>query len=72
MWREDIDEHDVERRRFKCADTRFAAVGDRDFESLALKTGLNRRANHGVVINNQDPRHDMIPRSKIVLTKLQV
>src|SRR5437899_3069924 len=58
---EDIDEHHVECRRFKRTNALFTAVGDGDVEAPVLQTDLNGLANHWVVIDHENTRHDVNP-----------
>jgi hypothetical protein len=49
---EHVDQHHVESRGFKRAETRIATLGNDDLEAVLLQTDLNGRANHWVVIDH--------------------
>jgi hypothetical protein len=57
MRHEDVDQHHVERRCFKRADARFAAVGDGHLKALALQTDLDGRADQWIVIDHENTWH---------------
>ncbi len=55
---EDVDQHHVEIGRFECPHSRFTTVGNGDLEAPTLQTNLDGDANHRVVIDHENARHD--------------
>ena len=58
MRHEDIDQHEVEIAGFECAHSRFTTVGNGDLETLACQTDLDGGADHRVVIDHENARHN--------------
>ncbi len=58
MRHEHVDQHDVEIAGFECAHSRFTTVGNGDLETLARQTNLDGNADHRVVIDHENARHD--------------
>ena len=54
---EDVDQHHVKRVRFQRSKPRFAAIGQRDVEALTLEEDLDGRADHRIVVYDEDTRH---------------
>jgi hypothetical protein len=58
MRHEDVDQHHVEAFGFEGPHSGFTAIGNGDLETLTLKTNLDGHANHRVVIDHENARHD--------------
>src|SRR5882757_5505683 len=58
MRHEDVDQHHVEAGAFERPHSGFATVGNGDVETLTLETNLDGNANHRVVIDHENARHD--------------
>jgi hypothetical protein len=54
---EDVDDGDVERVGLDRLGAVVAALGENDRMSLALEDALHHHANHGVVVDDENPRH---------------
>ena len=62
MRHEDVDEHQVEAGIFECTKPGFAAIGYLHLEAVALEIDLNGRADHRIVIDNENACHSSPPR----------
>jgi len=58
MRHEDVDQHDVEIGRSICPHPGVTAIRNGDLETLALETNFDGDADHWVVIDHENTRHD--------------
>ena len=64
MRHEDIHDHQIEPAAVKRAKAAFAAIGHDHLEPVTLQKDLNGHADHRIVIDDKNTRHDVPKRSR--------
>ena len=62
MRHEDVDDHQVECHAFQGPKPGLTAIGDRHLEIVPDEIGLDGRADHWIVIDDENMRHAGSPR----------
>ena len=59
MRHEDVDDHQIDAAAVERAKPGFAAIGHHHLEIVTLQKNLDGHADHRIVIDDENARHDM-------------
>jgi hypothetical protein len=61
MRHENIHDHQIERVRLKRTQTAFSSICNRNLETVPFKIDFYGHADHWIIVDNQYPRHAIVP-----------